>query len=183
MRILIVCTGNICRSPMGEVLLKRALSEAGYDDVEVESSGTWGLTGSPATDDAVAVMQDRDIDLAAHAAASLDVADIEAADLILAMTSVHLREIEDLAPGSRGKVFLVKELAELEVAEPGGSAGPEDRLAALLSARRPEWRRALDLDDPMGRPRFAYERAAEQISEGIEHLMRMLFPHAQQPRV
>lgn len=176
MKILVVCTGNICRSPMGEVLLKRALSEAGYAEVEVASSGTWGLTGRPATDDAVEVMREHGVDLGGHAACSLQRSDIEDADLVLAMTSVHLREIEELAPGTSRKVFLIKELAELDLPEVPADAFTEDRLEAMCGATRPQWRRALDLDDPMGRPRFAYERAAEQIAEGIEHLTRALFP-------
>lgn len=182
MKILIVCTGNICRSPMAEVLLRRTLEGAGHPEVEVASFGTWGLTGSPATSEAIEVMRQQGIDMTSHQARSLERGDVEEADLVLAMTSVHLREIEDLAPGSSSKVLLMKELAEVEVGElPAGSSLAE-RVAALRTARRPEWRRRLDLDDPMGLPIFAYERAARQISEGIDHLAKILLPSLSEER-
>lgn len=180
MRILVVCTGNICRSPMGEALLRRALEEAGHGDVEVASFGTWGLTGSPATGEAVEVMRAQGVDISSHRARALERADVEGADLILAMTSVHLREIEDLAPGSESKVMLMKELAELQPDRPL-SGSLEDRLAGLLAARRPPWRRELDLDDPMGLPVFAYERAARQIHEGIDRLAALLLSKEESP--
>ena len=161
---------------MAEGILRRALKSAGHPEIEVASSGTWGLRGEPATAHAVDVMSSTGIDISTHVARSLEPADIVEADLVLAMTSVHLGEIEELVPGSRDKVFLVKELVELDEATMPPGATPEERAAGLRRARRAEWRRALDLDDPMGLPRFAYERAASEIEAGITRLVEILVP-------
>ena len=66
MKIVFVCTGNICRSPMGEAMLRHELAARGCPDVEVTSCGTWGLASQPATPDAVSVLRGRGIDLSPH---------------------------------------------------------------------------------------------------------------------
>jgi protein-tyrosine phosphatase len=173
MKIVFVCTGNICRSPMGEALLMHLAAPTELVDLRVSSCGTWGLAGEPATDLAVDVLRDRGIDASAHLARDLDPGEIEEADLVIAMTSVHLREIEKAAPHASHKVRLLKEIAELTPAlTPGGP--PAQRLAALLAADRPRWRRELDLDDPMGLPRGVYERCAEEVEAGVSRLILLL---------
>ncbi|MDQ3915945.1 MAG: low molecular weight phosphotyrosine protein phosphatase [Actinomycetota bacterium] len=169
MKIVFVCTGNICRSPMGEAMLRHELAARGCNDVEVSSCGTWGLVRQPATTDAVTTLSGRGIDLASHRSRALDAAEIASADLVVAMTSVHVREIAAEVPGALPKVRLVKELAELR---PDAGTG----LAGLLAAPRPEPRRSLDVDDPMGLPSRAYERAAGEIEAGVKVLADALCP-------
>lgn len=163
MKIVFVCTGNICRSPMGEALLRHELAQRGCDDVEVSSCGTWASAPQPATEHAVAVLGGRGIDLVPHRSRALDPSEIEGADLVLAMTSVHVREIEQVAPAALPNVRLMKELVELDV-EPGSG------LPALLAATRPAPRRDLDVDDPMGLLQRSYERAAGEIEAGVKVL-------------
>ncbi|WUS93292.1 low molecular weight phosphotyrosine protein phosphatase [Kribbella sp. NBC_00709] len=90
MHVEIVCTGNICRSPMGEVVLRAKLAEAGIDGVEVTSSGTGGWhVGDPMDPRAAAALRRRGYDGSAHRAREFE----SAADLVLAMDSGHLTEL------------------------------------------------------------------------------------------
>lgn len=167
-----VCTGNICRSPMAEAMLRHELERRGCHDVEVASAGTWAGPGNPATPEAVEVMRGRGIDLDRHRSRPVDPVEVAEADLVVAMTSVHVKELRDISDAVGTKLVLMKEIAEVE---PGEGAS-DSALAAFLSGRRPKPRRALDLDDPMGLPVFAYERAAGEIAVGIERLADILCP-------
>lgn len=167
MKIVFVCTGNICRSPMGEALLRHELERRGCDGIEVSSCGTWASAPQPATEHAVTVLHGRGVDLRAHRSRALEAAEMEEADLVLAMTSVHVREIEEVAPSALPKVRLMKELVELDL-RPGAG------LDALLAATRPAPRRDLDVDDPMGLLPRSYERAAGEIEAGVKVLATVL---------
>ncbi len=162
-----MCTGNICRSPMGEALLRHELGVRGCDGVEVSSCGTWASAAQAATAHAVSVLGGRGIDLAPHRSRALDAAEMEDADLVLAMTSVHVREIEEMAPAALPRVRLMKELVELDL--PPGAG-----LEALLATTRPAPRRDLDVDDPMGLLPRSYERAAGEIEAGVKVLADVL---------
>jgi len=67
-RVLLVCTGNICRSPLAEALLKRAIEQRGLEGVEVESAGTGAWDGAPASEGAYLVGLERGLDLSGHRA-------------------------------------------------------------------------------------------------------------------
>ena len=175
MHITFVCTGNICRSPMAEGLLRHALGERGIEGVTVSSTGTWGLDGSSATEFAAAAARASGVDLGAHRARTFSEPLADEADLILAMTSVHLREAEDMAPGSSARTRLLKELDYLEPQPLPEDASPHQRLEALLAAPRPGYVRAMDLDDPMGLPLAVYERCRDQIAQGVDRLMELIF--------
>ena len=175
MHIMFVCTGNICRSPMAEGLLRRALELRSIKGVSVSSTGTWGLDDSPATEHAVTAARSLGAVLDEHRAATFSAGLAADADLILAMTSVHLREAEEMAPGTAGRTRLLKELASIEPEWPAPGGSPEERLALLLAASRPEYVRAMDLDDPMGLPLAVYERCRDQIQAGVDRLMELLF--------
>jgi protein-tyrosine-phosphatase len=172
MRVLFVCTGNLCRSPMAEGLLRHEIEARNFEDVEVTSSGTWAIDGSPATSEAIRAMEGLGIGLRDHRSRHLSHADLERADLVVAMTSVHVREIGDVAPEALPKVRLMKELIEIQP----GPRGPDTsrRLRSLLEGMRPQPRRSLDVDDPIGLGPGAYRRCLTELQEGVAVIVRLL---------
>ncbi|MDE2150504.1 MAG: low molecular weight phosphotyrosine protein phosphatase [Gammaproteobacteria bacterium] len=99
--ILVVCTGNICRSPMAEALLAQRLTGAGK---RVTSAGIAALVGRPAAPPAQEVMQEHGYDLSAHRGRQLNAALLSAADLVLALDDSHRRWMIDNFPQFRGRV-------------------------------------------------------------------------------
>ncbi len=127
--ICVVCTGNICRSPIGEVVVKEALAQAGLGDrVRVTSAGTgsWHL-GEGADHRAAAVARSQGLDLAEHVAAVFTADRFDDVDLVLALDAGHVRELSAIAPdeASRDKIHLLRSFDpesvaddDLEVADP-----------------------------------------------------------------
>ena len=122
-RILIVCVGNICRSPMAEVVLRRHLGEG--NDVVVESAGLAALVGNSVDPVAERVLADHGLTASGHVARQVTEAMLSQADLVLAMQRRHLGAIHAIAPQARGKSFLVgKWQGDTEVPDPYGKTRP-----------------------------------------------------------
>jgi protein-tyrosine-phosphatase len=109
MRLLFVCTGNTCRSPLAEAIARKVAVERGLADVDVASAGTSAWDGAPASDGALLVGMERRLDLSGHRAQSLTRRLVESSDLILAMGPHHLDRIEAL--GGSSKAFLLADFA------------------------------------------------------------------------
>jgi len=110
MRILVVCTANVCRSPMAAALLEMYGRRAGVDAL-VTSAGTHSH-GLPVDADAVRVMAERDLDISSHVPRQVDssIIDSDGEDLIVTMTRDHLRVVATVAPGALRRAFTVREL-------------------------------------------------------------------------
>jgi protein-tyrosine phosphatase len=122
-RILIVCVGNICRSPMAEILLRKHLG--GDGDIVVESAGLAALVGNPIDPIAQAVLTDNGLTGAGHVARQVTPGMIAAADLVLAMQQRHLDALHAISPQARGKTFLMGRWnGNCEVPDPYGKTRP-----------------------------------------------------------
>jgi protein-tyrosine-phosphatase len=122
-RILLVCTGNICRSPLAAALLERALTERSIAGIEVASAGTGAWDGVPVSEGAYLVGLERGLDLSGHRARLLTRELVEDADLVLTMARHHRARADEL--GGEGHVFVLGEYAgrdgdEAEVSDPFG---------------------------------------------------------------
>jgi protein-tyrosine phosphatase len=112
-----VCTGNICRSPMAQVLLADALEKRGVDAV-VESAGLGALVGKPADPIALQLMQARGLDLSGHRARQITREIIRAFDLILVMEMEQQRGVEQIDPSARGRVHRIGRVGGFDVPDP-----------------------------------------------------------------
>ena len=114
--ILVVCVGNICRSPMAEALLKSALR--GQDGITVESAGLGALVGYPADDYALELMEDLGEDVSEHRARQIHPDMVRDADLVLVMEARHKKAIDDADPTARGKVHRLGEWQDRDIDDP-----------------------------------------------------------------
>jgi protein-tyrosine-phosphatase len=123
--VLFVCTGNTCRSPLAEALLRRLLEERRIEGITVASAGTGAFAGAPASEGSYLVALEDGVDLSAHRAQILTPELASSADLMLTMSRSHRQRLSDLGYGDRA--FLLGEYAgrsgaAAEVADPYGGS-------------------------------------------------------------
>jgi protein-tyrosine phosphatase len=166
--VLVLCTANICRSPMAQALLAHRLAALGLA-VSVRSGGMLG-EGEPPPAEAIAVMAAYGLDISGHRSRRATAADLEGADLTLAMTREHLRYAVVEAPAVWPRAFTVKELVRR--GERLGPRAPGESLAGWLArAHEGRERAALlgesaddDVADPAGGPQRGYAETAAALS-------------------
>ena len=141
MNILFVCTGNTCRSPMAEAVLKHR----GHEDFEVKSAGVFAMDGTDASFQAKEVLKENDI-IHRHQSTLLTKEDLDWASYIFTMTSNHKRAIVDQYPSVADKIFTLKEYV---LTDPGN----------------------LDVSDPFGGSVDIYRHTYRELNELIEKLI------------
>ena len=144
-KILFVCSGNQCRSPMAEAMLQDMGRKGNWPESQcasVKSAGTLNIGQVPATGEAVQVMQEKGLDIGSHRTRHIDRDIVGWADVILVMADMHRRYILEHFPDAKDKVYLLTEF----VGEEG------------------------DVLDPIGCPVETYRQCAEQITILIDKL-------------
>ncbi|MDI3547309.1 MAG: ribose 5-phosphate isomerase [Halanaerobiales bacterium] len=127
-KVIFVCTGNTCRSPMAEHLFRRIIDEDSdlKGKWEISSAGIAALPGQGPSKYAIKVLKDEGIDINEHLSRQLDEKLVKEADLILTMTGAHKEMVLQIDPEARDKVFTLKEFAgiknDLDIADPFGQS-------------------------------------------------------------
>jgi len=145
--ILFVCTGNTCRSPLAEVIARRALEQRGWDHVRVDSAGTSAAWGAPASAGSSEAAAEIGLDLSGHRSQPLTTELVEQADIILAMTPGHLEAVEAIEGGAQ--VSLLGEFIS------GPGAGEP-------------------IEDPVGGPPEEYKEVRDRIVRAVDGLLDRL---------
>ncbi|MFC6354656.1 arsenate reductase/protein-tyrosine-phosphatase family protein [Luethyella okanaganae] len=185
--ILTVCSGNICRSPLAEQLLRTGLST--FAGVEVTSAGTMALVGQGMTQQAQALsLRFGGVEPQRHAARELTIALIRDADLVFAMSREHRRAVVELLPRASRTTFMIREFARLvvnvpepefaEIAQlPRGDLSARFTAAVELAASRrgivqhPDAPDDDNVVDPYGQSDAVYQRSAEQIVPAVRAVL------------
>lgn len=149
MKVLFVCDGNICRSPMAAEYLRSRAAREGLSHVVVDSAGLLGIEGAPAAPHAVALLRDEGLDLTSHRSRGITSADLRTSDVVVAMTLAQLDVLARRFPQGHERRWLLRAF----------EGGPVPRGGA------PE------LDDPVTGPMAAFRGAFGIIRSCVDHLV------------
>lgn len=148
LNLLMICTGNTCRSPMAEGIFKESWKEAGEPyPIQVSSAGVSTVPGMPASQEAVEAVRRMGVDISRHLSAPVSKESLEAADLIIAMTRAHKQMLLARYPESGHKVVTLSEVWP----ETGG-----------------------DVIDPYGKSQEEYNKTAELLEKSLRGLAKLL---------
>lgn len=123
--ILVICTANICRSPLVEAFIQSELKKFGFDDWAVSSAGTWAAEVRPAARMSRQIARERGLDIEAHRARMVSDDILQTSDLVLCMTESHKEAIAFEFAAHQEKVYLLSELVgkRYDIGDPYG--GPD----------------------------------------------------------
>jgi protein-tyrosine phosphatase len=177
-RILTVCTGNICRSPMAERLLQAGLDERYPAQFLIRSAGTSALVGSPIDPQMIDFIHGLGGSADNFSARQLSTDVIEGSDLVLALTREHRSRVVEISPAMVRRTFTLREFARLtpRLHLDAQVRGADRWRAAIPKALRARSAHAVlpehdDVVDPYKRGRDTYLDAGEAINAAVKHLL------------
>jgi len=158
MDVLLICSGNICRSPYAEGFLRHHLAtrRGGAAEVRIRSAGTLGIVGAPPSPETIALAREAGFDLSAHRSRALQFDLVDEADEILVMENAHRNAIAARYPEDGAKVHLLSEFHP----EGAGLAHPPD------------------IFDPIGLPLAEYRRCFRLVADSLLGFARRRLPSA-----
>ncbi|MDQ1584390.1 MAG: low molecular weight protein-tyrosine phosphatase [Microbacteriaceae bacterium] len=182
--ILVVCTGNICRSPAAAELLRRKLPpEQGFD---VQSAGTRAIAGAPVAAPMAALLAQEGIAVTGFAARQLTPGLLQGASLVLTMTRAHRATAAAMHPPAVTRAFTLREFAAI-LTHPDGftatagsslveRAAAATRLASTHRTRLKPGRSAEEDDviDPFGQTGAIYQASFDQLRPAVETILKVL---------
>ena len=148
MKIMFICTGNICRSAMAEGMMKKLISDNKIKNIEIFSCGIYAETGDYSTYNAIEAAKLYGANISNHRATNIRDSKINEMDIILCATTSHKQSVLFLYPDLNGKVFTIREYAELD------NNGEN-----------------MNIDDPWGYDLNVYYNCAEEIEECLEKII------------
>ncbi|MEM8904386.1 MAG: hypothetical protein AAGA17_09240 [Actinomycetota bacterium] len=178
--LLVVCTANICRSPMAETMLRAELAKRGRT-IDVRSAG-FRRGGELIDRGAAKALARRDLDPGDHRSTMIDRELIEGAFLILTMTARHVLHVIEMDQSAADRTFMLREFVDL--AEAAGGLDPDRPISEITTELDTARDRSVmtavdtpfDVQDPHGRRRRIYERVAGILETDVARLAELLTP-------
>ena len=189
-RILTICTGNVCRSPLAERLLQSGLDEAAPGAFVVSSAGVRALVGEPAQPGSAAIAERLGASLETFVAQQLTGRHVSEADLILVLAEAHRAPALALGPAALKRTFTLREFARIVELLPGPTTretiqetwkryvADGDRIRHRVRLDDPGLN---DVSDPFGLDESAYERMADELIPAVSTLIRAAEPRRRRP--
>jgi protein-tyrosine-phosphatase len=154
MKVLFVCDGNICRSPLAAAYLRHRAASEGLGNIVVDSAGLLGIEGAPAAPFSIEVAKDAGLDLTRHRSRGVTPEDAHTADLVISMTRTQLDTLARRHPSKRQRRLMLRAFED----------GPTPNAPAK------------ELADPVSGPIEGYREAFAVIRTCIDNLIRHLGP-------